>query len=510
MGDEAHARGAAQHLERGVGVDVRERGRAERAAPALPVAGDRDARERLTLPVHDPQLAVQVRALPGPDVEEHLEPAVAVEIGGHGLRGEADPRCGAGVQVDRPAVLLGAVQPEGVQAAVRGREHDLAQLVAVEVHDHRVRLDALDLVVVDRERRRGCVWIRCHRPVVGARGPAPAVGREDDGELEEQVVAHAGVVEVADDHGLGHAVAVEVGDDGRGARQVRPPVIAGGAPAVDVAEEVDRLLEVHAHLGPDPAVAEAPEDLAHAALRSVGLEGRQVVHVARRDHLGQAVAVEVAGAEVLVVAAGGVAEVAALEPRPARARGTVALHDAPHGRAAAGAAGEQLERAVAVEVGGRQAAQLVGRAEGLGGEARLGAPRSVQHDELAVSVADRDLEPGRAVEVGDDRARPQAPVVAARRPGPLERARGAVHGHQAVAAPEHLDLAVAVDVAHRGGGIPARVAVAGRAARPLEDRRGRQAGAGIGRERAEGEGDREEGAAARHPPRLGRAGARAR
>src|SRR2546427_12197252 len=126
--------------------------------------------------------------------------------------------------------------------------------------------------------------------------------------------------------------------------------------AVGVAAQVDGLVDVDTHLTPELARG---EDGVHGELVAVSVEGVDVVP-AGDEQLLEAVAVHVGHDDVLIPHAEAVARLAVVARRPAGTNGAGGLEDGElAGRHPGGLAPDDLELAVFIQVGHRQAAELV-------------------------------------------------------------------------------------------------------------------------------------------------------
>ena len=193
-------------------------------------------------------------------------------------------------------------------------------------------------------------------PVVGAGVPAGAVAVEHKGHLVEIAVGiGAAVVDVADDHDLTRAVAVEVGDGRRAVGHVGPVFLA----AVGVTAQVHRLVDMQADACPGLGLATGRAvDGAGAQGRAVVVKRGHVVRVIRADDIAAPVAVDVRQPHILVVAAGGIAiGVAVGHLGPAGAQRARMLIDEPL-VVGTGRADGDFHIAVVVQVGHGQAAQF--------------------------------------------------------------------------------------------------------------------------------------------------------
>ena len=414
--------------------------------------------------------------------EDDLGDAVAGEVGDHHAAGADLHAIGVGVRPDRLGV--GADRPD---PAVEAGEHHLgAGPLGKEVGDRHLVGDADDVGAVGVPQAPDVVaHPRRHLP--GLRAGAVVVHHPERDAA--QAIVLRGVLHRAEDDQLAGAVAVEIGD--RGGR------------VGEVALLVDRLVVGVALLG-EPVVdhhADA-EELGAVVEDRRGVEGApgavvqaQVRVVLGREDVDDAVAVDVAERDVLVVAAGDVAGVVAA--RHAAGVGREALHrravrldrddDVTLAAALDRRVGhrDQLERAVAVDVAGGERAHLVGAARREAGQRRAGR---VEREDRAAR-RDRDLEAGpRRQEIDDHRRRPDPP--AGRGAPQLGRSAAAVeppHHQELVARQDDLDGAVVVEISDRRRRQPALVpAIRDRVGQGgLADRGGPSAGCGVARRRGQ-------------------------
>jgi hypothetical protein len=321
---------------------------------------------------HDEPARARRRAV---GAEDQLGHAVAVEVGGDDLGGEALRRA-VGVVVAPQAPAGGA---DRVDVAVRDGGDDLRTAIAGDV-DHRRRRDpARRVVVAQAADRRLAAQRRVGEPAVPSGRADPTVlGAVED---HERVVLglvgllHLGVGQPAD---LVVSVAVEVGDRRRRGRPLQPARLAHVGPRADVAVVLVGL-DLRAQPADEPPPAQARADVPALAVceprrrqhrGAVVVEDVDLAVVEGDDDLQLRVVVEVADADVLAV--GAVAVVA--DAVEAGVEGVVAgpgVGDRPVGRAR-GVEDEDLrtrrrgvrrrdhdlDAAVAVEVGRRHAAGL--------------------------------------------------------------------------------------------------------------------------------------------------------
>ena len=404
-----------------------------------------------------------------PRREDHLGLAVVVEIRHGGLAREADA---ASRHVERPRAVLGLVEPPCVEPPVVGGDQDLEAPVVVEIGQHRVLDAVLDDVEVLRERPAARLRRGQHRPVEPAPAPARPVPSQDPGQMVEVArrIADPAVVDVARHHDLAAAVPVEVGDGRRAVREVRTVL----GTAVREAHEIHRVVHVHAHARPrrGAGVAEVVVHRVRQDLVAVGMERGDVVRVGGGDDLLQAIVVQVRDGDVLVVHPGPGALLSGAARRPAGPLGPVGVEDVHLLlRAAAGASDDDLELAVRLQVLDRERAHLARRREG-----RRGAPddleRGRRHEavdvDLVAAAAHDDLLRAVAREVGDRDAGPHALRVG--RAG-AQRPAGALVHEQVVGAPDDFRVAVAVEIGHRGRRVPSGLAERPAGPLPLEDGR---------------------------------------
>ena len=375
--------------------------------------------------------------------EDELGRAVAVEVGGHDLRGEGlRPAVGVVVAPEAPAG-----RADGVDGAVGDRGDDLRPAIAGDVDDGRGRDAARRVVVARAAHRRLAAQGQVGEAAVAAGRARAAVLRavEDHERVVLGLVGllHLGVRQPDD---LVVAVAVEVGHRRRRGRPLQPARLAHVRPRADVAVVLvglDRRAQPADELPP-------PQPRAQVVVLAVGeprrrqhrgpvvVEDVDLVVVEGDDDLELRVVVEVADADVLAV--GAVAVVAdAVEvgvvagpgqrvvarPRgcgPARAArrlvepaGGVEDEDLRARVGGVRRGHHDLDLAVAVEVGGRHAARLgalaaaARRRRPSGLELELAADQVVGRHRPLVAAHD-DLGHLVAVEVGDDaRARRRGP-----------------------------------------------------------------------------------------------------
>src|SRR5205814_2314655 len=145
------------------------------------------------------------------------------------------------------------------------------------------------------------------RPVVTAPRPTRAITLEDPGQDREIAVrvADAAIVGAARGGEFHRAVTVEVTGQGSDVREVRPRVQIERIDRIAFREagEVVCLVDVHADLPPHLGTGGSGEGEldVRADLRAAGIQGRDVVRVRGREDLLDAVAVEIADGDVLVV-----------------------------------------------------------------------------------------------------------------------------------------------------------------------------------------------------------------
>ncbi len=129
------------------------------------------------------------------------------------------------------------------------------------------------------------------------------------------------------------------------------------------------------------------------------------------------------------------------------------------GAATGRAADDDLEVAVAVDIGGGQAADLATRErhphpdQATGGAVEI---ELVERTGVLRVPADRTLEPrDGGIEIGDGNRRPNPFGVGG---APFEPAADPVQGHDVEAAPDDVDGAIGIDVRHRRPAVPADLA----------------------------------------------------
>ena len=189
------------------------------------------------------------------------------------------------------------------------------------------------------------------------------------------------------------------------------------------------------------------------------------MNIGRRVDLFEAVVVEVADRQVLVVHIRAVARLALVAGRPARSQATIGLvHAHLFGLPLAIASvarppNDDLLLAIIVQVIDRQAAHLGASAK------RVARPDlaavTVVERQLVILPPDNQLQPAVAGQVGHCHPRPNPPIV---RGPPAQAARGAIERDKIVRALDYLRLPVAIQVGHCRRAVPAGLAVAGRTA----------------------------------------------